>query len=396
MHCSDGHMPGMSAPSRMPLFLVVAASTIIGIAGVDLVLPAVPLLPERLGGDTARAQLVLAAYSLGTALGLLAFGELGARIDRVRLLTLSLVLFALVSAIAATVSQLDTLVAWRFIQGALGAAPAVFAPGIVRCIFGDEHAPKAMGWLGSAESLAPALAPIAGLYLFGLGDWRLSFWVLAGTGLGCAVASHVLLRPFSGKRSFAKGSYMSLARKPLFLRYWISQSLSLASILIFVFGAPAVFVEQGFGMEAFIALQLVGVATFIAGSLLSSIIAERIGAPKLLWLGTGLLAATFGLIFLSAVSGYGSIEVILPLFALNGLGFGLRGPIGFHRAIVAADGDDGRAAALVVLLVLMAAALGTAVLAPHLALGLAPLAGFAASVSCAALAALLIGRSQER
>ena len=40
---------------------LVVGSTIIGLIGTDLILPAVPQLPEALGGDPALAQLVLAA-----------------------------------------------------------------------------------------------------------------------------------------------------------------------------------------------------------------------------------------------------------------------------------------------------------------------------------------------
>ena len=59
-------------------FALIASATALGIAGTDLVLPAVPSLPAALGGTPARAQLVLAAYVAGTGLGLLLFGELGA------------------------------------------------------------------------------------------------------------------------------------------------------------------------------------------------------------------------------------------------------------------------------------------------------------------------------
>ena len=73
----------------------------LGIAGTDLVLPAVPGLPAALGGTPAEAQLVLAAFVAGAALGLLLFGELGARFDQPRLLALSLVAYGAVSAAAA-------------------------------------------------------------------------------------------------------------------------------------------------------------------------------------------------------------------------------------------------------------------------------------------------------
>ena len=67
------------------MFALIASGTVLGIAGTDLVLPAVPSLPAALGGTAEQAQLVLAAYVLGTLTGLLTYGELGARYDPRRL-----------------------------------------------------------------------------------------------------------------------------------------------------------------------------------------------------------------------------------------------------------------------------------------------------------------------
>lgn len=382
-----------SKTSRLSAFTVVAAAAVLGVAGVDLILPAVPGLPDLFGGTTATAQYVLAAYSLGSAVGLLAFGELGARYDRIRLLSISLILFAAVSLAAASAPTIEMLISWRFVQGSLGAAAAVFAPGLVRSIYGDTEAPRAMGWLGSAESLAPALAPIAGLLLLQVGDWRLSFWAMSVVALGCSVATFLLLRSYTGPGGSHQGSYCTLLLKPTFLRFGLSQSLSLGSILIFVFGAPVVFTEAlELPIEAFIIMQILGIGSFVGGTIACGYLSRVLGINRVIWIGTTILPATFALIFLSSLTGRSDMSVVLPLFALNGFGFGLRGPIGFHQAIVAGDGDDGRAAALVVLMVLVTAAAGTAFVAPYLEHGLLPLAGFATAVAGAGLAALLIGR----
>src|SRR6187397_2224543 len=63
------------------VFALIVSGTVLGIAGTDLILPAIPSLPAALGGTAERAQLVLASYVFGTLVGLLIFGELGARRD---------------------------------------------------------------------------------------------------------------------------------------------------------------------------------------------------------------------------------------------------------------------------------------------------------------------------
>ena len=93
-------MPTGGSLQPVPAFVLVASATVLGIAGTDLVLPAVPSLPAVLGGSPTQAQLVLAAFVAGTALGLLLFGELGAHFDQRWLLAGSLAAYGLVSAAA--------------------------------------------------------------------------------------------------------------------------------------------------------------------------------------------------------------------------------------------------------------------------------------------------------
>ena len=89
------------------IFVLISFGTILGIAGTDLVLPAIPTMPRELGGTPALAQMVLAAYAAGTLLGLLIFGELGARYSPRKLLVWSLGLFAVTSIVSAFASNLQ-------------------------------------------------------------------------------------------------------------------------------------------------------------------------------------------------------------------------------------------------------------------------------------------------
>ncbi|WP_458380400.1 MFS transporter [Sinorhizobium medicae] len=373
------------------MFSLIASGTILGIAGTDLVLPAVPTMPHALGGTPALAQMVLAAYAAGTLVGLLTFGELGARHSPRRLLIWSLTLFALTSIVAVFAPTLEWLVAIRFAQGAFGSAPAVFAPGFIQRLFTDDKAASMFGRLGSIESLTPALAPVAGAFLFGLGGWETSFLVLGGFAVFCALACVVYgcSLPDRTEALETHRSYLSILRDPAFLRHALSQAFSLAAILIFVFGAPVVMTEiMGGGIEDFILLQICGIANFILASNLSSTLASKFGVERMIYLGTAALFAGFLLILVYVQFGGSSLSVIVPIWVITNGAFGLRGPIGFHQAIVAAKGDHSRGAALVVAAILGFTAAGTAFVAPFLGFGWWPLA--LASCLSAALASLCL------
>lgn len=369
---------------------LVVGGTIVGLMGTDLVLPAVPHLPEALGGDPARAQLVLAAYVGGACLGLLGFGTLGDRVSTARLYIGSLLATAAVSLACAMATNIEALIALRALQGVVSAAPAVFAPGVVKAMFDETRAVRAIGLLGSIESLAPALAPIAGAGLFALGGWTLNFEVMAGA----AAIVAALLAVTGGVPQVSRrgqGSFARLLRDATFLRYAVSQALVLGGLLVFVFGMPTVFVRvHGGTLGDFIVMQICGITTFIVAANLSPGIAVRIGAERVLSIGTGM--AVLGALgqFVYALTGGTSALVITALFVPVNTGLGLRGPPGFFRAILASHGDDARGSALVILFVLAAAAVGTALVSPWIERGTVPVAGAALAFHLVAFLCLVM------
>ncbi|MBW9055547.1 MFS transporter [Rhizobium mesosinicum] len=383
-------MTRRSKPSL--LFVLIASGTVLGIAGTDLVLPAVPSLPGQLGGSIELAQLVLAAYAFGTLVGLLAFGELGARFDPCKLLIWSLALFGLASLASAESPSIEWLIALRFAQGAFGSGPAVFAPGFIHGLYPHDKAAAAMGRLGSVESLAPALAPIAGAWLLEFGGWEISFVLLA------ALSALISAAVFWQRASFPPPSqtvqdhhnYLTILKNLEFLSYASSQALSLGALLVFVFGLPAVLTGPlDKGIEDFVILQVCGIAMFILAANSSAWLAKRFGTLRTIRAGTAIMPCAFLAILAYTLTGASSLYVLVPLWAILNFGFGIRGPIGFHRAISAARGDHSRAAAIVIAAILGVAALGTTAVAPYISVGLWPLAITGAVISGFALLSLV-------
>ena len=370
---------------------LLVGATITGMTGIDLVLPAIPILPEVLGGTAAAAQLVIAAFVAGVALGLVSFGALGDHFDRRSVLVGTLGIFAAASLACAQSPDIETLIALRFVQGLSSAAAAVFAPGMIRGLFDERGAVQAIGVLGSLESLVPALAPIAGSWLLARFGWESSFEATAALAvlLAAAILAGRGLIP-GGTTGQKQGSYQALLRDGRFLRYTLSQAFTLGGLLIFVFGAPAVFVRaMGGDLSHFITLQVCGVTSFILATTSTGRLVGRFGTERMIWFGTALALLASLAILAYGLAGGGDWRIVVVLFVSMNLGLGLRGPPGFLRAIVAARGDDARGAALVFLAVMGVSTAGTALLAPFIMAGLPALAGAAAAVHAAALAALV-------
>lgn len=379
----------MSTPVLLTL---VVLSAVAGLAGTDLVLPAIPSLPDTLGGTPERAQFVLASFSAGTALGFVLFGEAGARLNTRPLLIVSLAGFAVLSLAAANAASLDELIALRFAQGLVSAGPAVFGPGIIRSLLDDGGALRALALLGSIESLVPALAPLVGYALLLGWGWQASFLLTACIAGVLVLGWTFTARSVPDRRARSNGhGYRHLLRSRIFLRYSLSQALTLGGLLTFVFGAPAVITgAMGGELGDFVTMQIIGILSYIAAANSSHRLVSRFGSNETIAFGTWMAAIGGTALVLYALIGSGAVWPIWPLFLIVNTGLGIRGPAGFYQAIVASGDDDSRGAALVMLFVLFTAAAGTASVAPLISLGLLPLA-MACALICWASVAVFYG-----
>ncbi|MEL6870463.1 MAG: MFS transporter [Pseudomonadota bacterium] len=373
------------------VLVLVMSCTILALAGTDLVLPAVPSLPQALGGTLSQSQLVLAAFVAGAGVGLILFGALGASFDQRNLLIIALISYGLACAAALLVSSLDQLIALRFAQGLASSAPAVFAPGIIRNMFDEQGAMRAIGLLSSIESLTPAFAPIAGVWLLAAFDWQASFSVIAVLAITQSVLVFCFRRHIPNVQSTTTGkSYAALLRNAAYLRQAFSQALTLGALLVFVFGAPAVITQtMGGTLQHFIAMQISGIATFIVGANIAQRLVARFDAEAVIMFGSVLSLLGIAGITAYAFSGEPDPRMLPWLFVPMNSGLGLRSPPGFLQALVAADGDDARGAALLLLFVLLITGAGTAMVAPFIEVGLLALASASLLLSALSIVCLL-------
>ena len=370
----------------------------IGLAGTDLVLPAIPVLPKVLEGSIEQAQLVLATFAAGTGIGLLLFGELGARFDQRKLLVISLASYAALSAAATSADTISALVVIRFLQGLAGSAAAVFAPGMIRKTYGEAGSVRALGLMGSIESVVPALAPVLGAWLLVYFDWRSSFVLIAVVAAVLAAIWGVFpqLLPREERRQSRGFGYLSLLTNSVFQKYALSMAFTLGGLLVFVFGAPTVItLTMNGSLTDFVVMQVIGIVFFILAANTASGLAERFGSERLILAGSVLGATGFSLILIYALSGGENPRLLWGLFVISNFGLGLRGPPGFYQAVVAAGDNDARGAALLLLYVLLTAAVGTACVAPFIELGLVPLSAAAAGFTWASVLLLVGIRKQN-
>jgi len=156
----------VSGKGKWIAFSAALAATMMDLLDSTIAGVAAPSMRADLGGSYASLQWIAAAYTLAMAVGLLAGGRLGDVFGRRRVLLAGAAGFTVASVACAAAPTIETLIAARVLQGAVGAVmvPQVF--GMIRELFAPEEMGKAWGIMGPVSGLSALLGPVvAGLLI---------------------------------------------------------------------------------------------------------------------------------------------------------------------------------------------------------------------------------------
>lgn len=395
----------MSTPSPLQKALICGAiitTTILGMAAIDLFLPAVPRLPELVGGGIVEAQLTLAGFMLGMALTVPVYGVLGDVLNKQAVLRAAVAVFFFGSIVCALSVDIHMLIAARVVQGAGAGAGIVVGPSIIRSLFNDTSAIRVIGLMGSIEAMVPAFAPIVGAMMIALWGWTSPAWAAAGvSAISLLALSLVRLEPADSGRAEGEritwGSeirgYIDLLGNRRYMALALSHSLMFGGLLTYVFSAPQL-ITQAFGepIVYFTYMQMIGVSLFVLAANAAGFVVKRFGSSATLWFAQALLGLGAGAFMLAAVLGVATWWQMVACMGPFLLGLGMRGGTGVVAALDAAPGYGARAMALLLFMAMAISALGCAAVAPTLDAGLM---GTALAVLLFTIASTLVLRAAK-
>ena len=162
---------GAEAPSRRWWALAAVSLSVlaVGLDGTVLTV-ALPTLAGKLHASESDLQWFTSAYLRGLAAAMRPAGMLGDRYGRKKVLVVSLVLFALGSALCATATSSAEFLAARALLGFAGAGVIVMAVTALTVLFDERERPRAVGIWAAMNFLALPIGPI-------LGGWLLThYW----------------------------------------------------------------------------------------------------------------------------------------------------------------------------------------------------------------------------
>ncbi len=147
--------------------------------GIDAMLPALGAMAADLGATGNDRQLIIATYLLGSGIGALVPGAFADRFGRRPVLFFGIIFYFVLSLACSVVTDFETLVAMRAIQGFGSAALTVLPATIVRDRVGGDRMARMMSLIAMTFMLVPLLAPAVGQAILMVASWRVIFDAMA-------------------------------------------------------------------------------------------------------------------------------------------------------------------------------------------------------------------------
>lgn len=169
------------------LIALLVIGSLVTPLSLDMYTPAVPHMTEHFNTTESMVNLTLVGYFLFFAVGLLAFGPMSDRYGRKPVLLVGILAYALASVLCALSDSIGMLIAMRVLQALGAGAVSAVSTAVVKDAVVPERREALLSVVQVMFVVGPVLAPVGGALILQVADWRMTFWVLAGIGLCCAV-----------------------------------------------------------------------------------------------------------------------------------------------------------------------------------------------------------------
>lgn len=319
----------MPYPVWLPILL--GFLTAVGPLSTDMYLPAFPDIEASLGIRAGGAQITLAAWFAGLAVGQITQGSLSDRYGRRGPLIVGTAIYTLANAGCALAPDLTTLSVLRFIAAFGGSASMVIPRAVVRDLADGHAAARLMSKLILVMGVAPILAPTLGGLVLGFASWHAIFWITAAYGGICCILVWRLLPdtlPVERRVRLGAGNlvarFAGILRDRMFLCYALMGGFGMFGMFAYIGGSPPVFIQRlGFNPAQYGMLFGLSAAMFILGSQINPRILPRFGAPSVLRVATTVYAlAAMALLGCALLNVGGVYGVVIPvMFTMGSMGF---------------------------------------------------------------------------
>lgn len=311
--------PRSTRSAGLLVVLILGGLTATPPLSMDMYLPALPAVTRSLHAPAATVQLTLTACLAGMALGQLVVGPMSDKLGRRRPLLTGLVVYVVATALCAIAPNVESLVAFRLIQGLAGAAGIVIARAVVRDQYDGVAMARFFSTLMLVSGVAPIVAPLVGGQILRVTDWRGVFVTLTAVGILLTVLVWRRLpetlapadRHAGGTAEALRSMRTLLADLP-FTGYMLTGGFSFAALFAYISASPFVVQEiYGATPQTFSLLFGINSVGLVAvGQINGKLLVGRVSMDKVLGAGLAVVVLAATALLLMATGAFGKVGLV--------------------------------------------------------------------------------------
>ncbi len=303
-------LPTSTALSKQ-LIVLLAATSAMGPAAMQILLPALPIIKDSFQVSNDVAQMTLSLSMLAIALGTLTYGPMSDKYGRKPIMLIGLLTTLVGSIFCLFANTIESLILWRFVQAFGGAVGLVVARAIVRDVYAAEEAAGVIATLVMVMVVIPMLSPALGGELMARFGWHSVFLAIA---VFSTLIFILLFRnlpetlkepaPFVGFRAMF-ATFARLLRAPAFRGYAFCVAFVSVVFFAFISAAPEIMVsvldrpatEYGY---YFIMIP----AGFMAGNYVARRFGKSFAMDRMIYLGSKIALGGICLALIVQLTGF--------------------------------------------------------------------------------------------
>lgn len=266
--------------------------------GTDIFLASIPAFARDYNMSVGAAELTLAAFFAGNALGQLIWGPLSDRFGRKPIIVIPVGGYFFAATAIALSDNFTLVVVLRVVQGMAASSGRILANAVSRDLFDREKLAQLISFVMTAGSVSAMITGPLGGFIADRFDWQAAFIVPA-----VFAAILLVLFIFGFRETIAERNPLAIRPLPMLLKmaeisrnrafvaYVTTSAASMAGMAAFLNSAPGLLIGQyGISPGTFGILFALLPLGFMAGSILSGRYSGRVKSNTFLAAGTGFMA----------------------------------------------------------------------------------------------------------
>jgi DHA2 family multidrug resistance protein len=186
--------PPLTGSTKWLGTFALSMATFMNVLDTSIANVSIPAISGDLGVSTSQGTWVITSFAVANAIAVPLTGWLTQRFGQVRLFTLSILLFALASLLCGLAPNLQTLIAFRILQGAMAGPMIPLSQSLLLSSFPKAKAGTALAVWSITTLVAPVMGPIVGGAITDNYSWPWIFYINVPIGLVTAWITWTIYR----------------------------------------------------------------------------------------------------------------------------------------------------------------------------------------------------------